>query len=396
MMETTQNIEKISVLGIGKAGVRIADTLFKLSESAWLNIGIADTDKNSLSGGPSVINVYEMGFEWTQGLGCGGDVLKGERAFAHHSSKNRLENFFTGATMAIIVGGMGGGTATGGASVLARMLRKIKVPSVFLFSIPFSFEGHSRRNIAENGTKMLTQDADVVISIPNDILLSSLPADTSAEDAFRKADSEIARGILGIAEIARCKNLLSADFSELKNVLNRRKNTCSIGLGMASSSEGLHRSFIALERALSSPLLGGAEQLKSADGAIITITGGNDLNIGEVRQSLESVERYIRREAKLITGANIDSAYGDKIQITIVTIHYDNSSETSPEHEFTKNNFSAQPDVVPVVDLPIQGELALMSISKGIFTNTSKNVLFGEDLDIPTFQRKGIHLDRGK
>ncbi|HBC85499.1 MAG TPA: hypothetical protein DCZ94_00955 [Lentisphaeria bacterium] len=387
MAEGTSDITaKATVLGLGNAGTKIVKELSLISASSWLSIGAADTDKSSL-GFCALPNTFPIGFEWTQGAGCGGNVLKGERAFAH-PSKNIINDFIKDSSLLIVSGGLGGGTATAGCSSIARTSRKMGIPSIFIVTMPFSFEGHSKREMAEGGIKMLLPDADIVIAIPNDILYSSMPAHTSADEAFRRSDMEIARAIMGITEIIRCRNLLSADLSDFKNVLQKRKSICCIGLGTAQRSEGENFCHAALERLMASPLLGGPDKLREADAAIITLTGGPELNIGEMRHTLEAVQRYAGTDTKLIVGANTDPLYTGFVQITLVSVKYEFMPEL-PEEKGENTDFPEQ-------DPSAQPELPLLPVSKGIFANTSRNIVASQDLDIPTFLRQGIHLDKGK
>ncbi len=386
--ETTDILAKATVLGLGSAGTKVMKELSLIGASSWLTIGAADTDKSSLDNS-GLANTFPIGFEWTQGTGCGGNVIKGERAFAH-PSRNVINDFIKESSLLIVAGGLGGGTATAGCSSIARTSRKLGIPSVFIVTLPFSFEGHSKRELADGGIKMLLPDADIVIAIPNDILYSSMPAHTPAEEAFRKSDIEIARAIMGIAEIIRCRNLLSADLSDFKNVLQKRKSVCCIGLGTAQRSEGENFCHAALERLMSSPLLGGPDSLKDIDAAILTLTGGPELNIGEVRHSLEAVQRYIGSEVRLIVGANTDPLYTGFVQITLVSVRYEFMPEIpSSEEKGELQDFTEQPS-------SDQPELPLLPVSKGIFANTSRNIVASQDLDIPTFLRQGVHLDKGK
>jgi cell division protein FtsZ len=138
------------------------------------------------------------------------------------------------------------------------------------------------------------------------MLYSSIAGETSAEDAFRKSDIEIARAVLGIAEIIRCRNMLSADISDFKKILQKRKSLCCLGLGAAERSEGENFSLLALERLMASPLLGGIENISKADAVILTLTGGPELNLAEMKHSLEAVQRYTKEDTELIVGANTD------------------------------------------------------------------------------------------
>ncbi len=376
---------KAVVLGLGNAGTKIVRELSQLNGSSWLSIGAADTDKSSLEYG-GLQNSFPVGFEWTQGVGCGGNVIKGERAFAHPSRTHVIE-FLSGASLVVVTGGMGGGTATAGCSSIARAAKKLGIPSIFVITAPFSFEGHSKRETSEAGIKMLLTDADVVISVPNDILYSSIAAHTSAEDAFKKSDIEIAKAVLGIAEIIRCRNILSADISDFKNILHKRKSLCCLGLGSAERGEGENFSHLAVERLMASPLLGGTENIREADAVILTLTGGPELSIAEMKHSLESVQRHTGKDTKLIVGANTDPLYTGQIQLTLVSVRYEFSQDAPKEPDmpdFPEKSGSSQP------------ELPLLPVSKGIFTNASKNIISSQDLDIPTFLRQGIHLDKGR
>ncbi len=383
---------KVTVLGIGKAGVKIAAILHSTPESAWLKIGAADTDSASLDDA-KIPDSFPVGFEWTHGIGTGGDVIRGERAFAH-PSKHKVEEFFSGSSLLIVVCGFGGGTATGGSPVLARHAKKLKVPTLFIVTTPFGFEGHSRRNTAENGIRMLIQDADVVMPVPNDILYGTLPHDTPSLTAFAKADAEVARAVLGIAGLLRCRNMLSGDFSDMRSLLHERKSTCGVGIGCSEPSDGENRSLAAAERLIKSPLLGGTDQIRKAKAVIISVTGGPELSIGEMKQSLEALQKYAAPDARIVAGANTDPAYASKLQLTMITIHTEAEFETTTGFAAKPKNESARER-----KLHQKGEqlpLPLQTFSKGIFTNTTKNLVFGEDIDFPTYQRQNHIIDKGK
>ena len=373
------------VLGLGNAGSKIVKELTLLNGSSWLSIGVADTDKSSLEHS-ALQNSFPVGFEWTHGAGCGGSVIKGERAFAH-PSRSRVDEFLTGASLVLVTGGMGGGTATAGCSSIARAAKKMEIPSIFIVTAPFSFEGHSKTKKAENGIKMLLADAELVISIPNDILYSSIAGDTPAEEAFRKSDIEIARAVLGIAEIIRCGNMLSANISDFKRILQKRKSMCCLGLGAAERSEGENFSHLAIERLMASPLIGGTENLRKADAVILILTGGPELSIAEMKHSLEAVQRHTGEDTELIVGANTDPLYAGRMQLTLVSVKYELSSD-APEGSAV-SAFTEGPKVE-------QGKLKLDPVSKGIFEKQSGNMPFSQDFDIPAFVRQGVHVDKGR
>ena len=393
------SIEKVKVIGLGKAGVKIVNNLKQISEAAWFDVAAVDTDASSIKSS-ELDNNFLIGEEWTNGLGCGGDVLKGERALAHKSNI-QIKDFLNNTSLLILVCGFGGGTATGGSPVVSRMAKDRNIPTVFLITIPFAFEGHSKREIAEEQIKTLMKTTNTVIPIPNDLLYTSLPASTPFAEAFEKANHEVARAVLGIAELLRCNNLISVDLCDLHNLLCRQKSECGIGIGIADKSDSTNKTHNAIKKMLDSPLLGGRQRIKSADALIMTITGGNDLTIGEVKFTLDAIERITNRKTEIVVGANTDPLYEDKIQITILPVNFDETA--SPEQKepaLTLEINPAQTNIIKNInklkDEAVQLELPFENQSRGMFTNSTPTFYNGEDLDIPTFQRKGIHLDKGK
>jgi cell division protein FtsZ len=391
--------ENVKILGLGKAGVKIVNRLNEIPEASWLDIAAADTDRASIN--PSKLeNNFLIGEEWTHGLGCGGNIIKGERALAHKTNI-QVKDFLTNGSLLIIVAGFGGGTATGGAPVVARLAKEKNIPVIFAVTLPFAFEGHGKRETAENQIKVLIRTSSTVIPIPNDLLYSSLPASTPFELAFKKANSEVARTVLGIAELLRCDNLISVDLCDLHNLLCKQKSECGIGIGIADREEGSARTHLALKRLMNSPLLGGRQRIKKADALIVSITGGDDLTIAEMKHTLDSITEIANKKTEIIVGANTDPLYKEKAQITVIPIRFDESAE--PVEEKTQKKQSRKISKTSLINNisklkgeAIQLELPFENRSRGIFTSTSPTMYNGEDLDIPTFQRQEIHLDKGK
>ncbi len=385
---------KTCVLGIGGAGIKTLRHLSRLRGAKWLDMGIADTDVGSLQDSGSMRS-FAVGVEWTRGLGCGGDMTRGSRAFAHKTSKE-IEDFISGAALLIVTGGLGGGSGTGGAPVIGRMARRLKIPTIFLMTTPFMFEGQGRQAAAEEGIKLLLPDTDVLVSVPNDILFSSLHSNVPAKKAFEMVDESVSRCILGLSEVMRCKNMIAADFADLKAVLSERQAVSRIGLGLAFRSEEGSCCARAAENLLESPLLGGRKGLAEADALIITVIGGEDLEIGEMKQALEAVKSLTGRETRIISGVNTDPEYDQCVFITALAVSYlqgltEAEATEKSEAPMTKQD---RPRSAPEGILQ-QPELAFMSPSRGYFSKTSPNVVKSEDLDIPPFQRQGLTLDKG-
>lgn len=394
----SENIKpKTTVLGIGGAGVKTVKHLSTVNGAEWLNMAVADADMSTLNEA-DLDNSFPVGIEWTRGLGCGGNPSRGSSAFAHKSQKD-IENFISGSSMLIITGGFGGGAATGGAPIIGRLARRLKIPTIFIVTTPFAFEGHGRHETSEDGLQLLLPDADIVIPIPNDILFSSLQSDVPAKQAFSMVDESIAHAILGVAEILRCGNMLATDFSDFKEILSNKKTICRIGLGIANSEDGQNRCNVAVERLLESPLLGGQIGLAKADAVIATVIGGEDLQIGEMKQSLEMICSLTNEETRIITGFNTDPTYQEKILITLIAVTFEDKEFSAPVESIKKQTWhpsSVKPDVDEILEPLLQPELAFQSPTRGHFSKTALNIEKGEDIDIPPFQRMGITLDKGK
>ena len=387
----------VKIIGLGRAGVKILGEFVKMPEAAWIEAAVVDTDSASVASSPVKTRLL-VGEEWTSGFGCGGNPVKGETVLSHKSNIS-IKEFIEGASLLFVVGGFGGGTATGGSTVIARLAREKGIPAIFLATIPFSFEGHAKREIAEGRIESLVKSADLLVPVPNDLLYSSLPASAPSETAFEKANEEVARAALGLAEVLRCDNLLPIDFSDFQNLLSKRKCECAIGVGVAETGTDADRCHAALERLMQSPLLGGKKSLAEAHAVILTLTGGTGLPIGEIRQTLDAVTRVVSKKAAVSVGANTDSAYGNRIQLTALAIKYDLAAEPPPDdeqrlpsHQKGRRSQNRLRDTGSFV----QPELPFQRESRGAFSNTTPTNYKGEDLDIPPFQRRGVHLDKGK
>jgi len=395
-------LEKVKVLGLGSAGVKIVDKLVSYQGASWLELAVVDTDTMSINKA-SLKNKFVIGEEWTKGLGCGGSVVKGERAIAHKSNIV-VRDFINDASLIIIVGGFGGGTATGGMPGIARFAKNKNIPVILIVTLPFSFEGHSKHEIAENQIINLMRTPYTVVPIPNDLLYSTLPASTSFEKAFDKANIEVAKAVLGIAELLRCDSSIAVDLCDFHNIITKTKAECGIGIGTAVKTPDKDRAQEVLDDLLDSPLLGGRQRLKNADALIVSLTGGTDLAIGEMKYVLDKVTEMAGEKTEIAVGANTDQTYNGKIQLTVIPVSYDKTATPIPEGAQTYHGVGKPLSHTSIIrqirNLKKQDddqmELPLGTTSRGIFTSTMQSIIEGQDMDIPTFQRKDIHIDKGK
>jgi cell division protein FtsZ len=389
---------KVTVIGLGNSGCKTINRLAMLDNAQWLNLVAFDTDKKAIDS-CNCPHKFVVAERWHNGQGCGGNVLKGQRAIARE--RRQISEVITGSSLVIVTGGLGGGTATGGVPIFASEAANCGIPTIFVLTTPFVFEGMQKSKFADACINELLPTADVVICLPNDLLFSTLPAAVPAVEAFERASNEVAGTLLGIAEMMRCKNLFAADLSDFQNIIKRRKGVCAVGVGIAAEGDALDRCHLAIERMLASPFMGGIKHLENADAVILILAGGDDLQLGEMKKTLESVEKFINPQAEIIVGSKTDLGYNGSIQLTAIAIKFD---EQIPLPEVDTLTRTKPHPVAPKPvshSTPQQGELIqldlpLQNISKGIFLNTTPVTYNGEDLDIPTYQRQGINIDTGE
>ena len=400
--ENTVREKKIIVVGIGGNGARILQSFRRLPGSAQYDTAAIDTDRESLglSGAASTIQAEA---DWTikSGLGCGGDIMKGERAIARERS--RITQLLSAYDFILVTGGLGGGTATGGIRTVASVAKGLSVPAVFLLTTPFSFESYTKRKNAEECIEELLPITEALVVLPNDLLFSTLPPDTPAEEAFARASEEMAASVFGMGEVLRAKNLIGSDFASFSAVLQKRKTSCAIGIGRADADDGLDRCTLALERMLESPFLGGSARLESSNAVILTVTGGPDLRIDEMKRAIESASAILPQGISLTAGTTVNPDYTSQVQLSVLAVRYDQMPETAlppPDKKSDSRwNHPAEKAAAPVRKQPqgdmIQDTFKLETISKGIFSKSAAVKYRDEDLDVPTFQRRGISIDKG-
>ena len=392
--------KKITVLGIGGSGCRIVGILKENPLAAQLRLAALDSDSASLESSGLEEGVRLLaGERWRNGRGCGGSTLDGQRVVAHERS--RIEKLLEGVPFLLVVGGLGRGTASGGMPVVLSVARKLEIPTLFIVTLPFTLEGHSKRKIAEDTVKNeLLGLADAVICLPNDLLFSVLESTTPLSSAFKLADQELSRTVLALTMVLLHGNLLAADFGSFITLLKRKKSFCSIGVGIASGEiDGEGRGEAAMERLLHSPLLGGADKLNEADAVIFTLLGGPELSLGETRQILELAGRQVKPDTQLIVGAATGEAWAGKGMLSAVTVKFDaeseagellrSSSERAPRRTRTPSAAAHATDADQLI-------LPLEPVSKGVMERGPQVKWGNEDLDVPAFKRRNITIDNGK
>jgi cell division protein FtsZ len=396
--------KKISVMALGGAGCRILREIAKDPLAAPLNLIAVDTDRDSLAetGLPEEKQIL-AGVCWRDGAGCGGSPLDGQRAIAHE--RFELEKAIQDSSLLLVIGGLGGGTCSGGAQVAVSVAHKQNIPVMFLLTLPFSLEGHSRRKIAEDTVKKeLTGLADAVICLPNDLLFSVLDPTTRLSDAFALADREVSRSVIALTVVLTQGNLLRTDLSSFLTILKRRKSYCSFGVSLVRGEpHSNQRVQDCMEQLLSSPLLGGAEKLRKADSVILSLIGPPDLALGETKALMELAGTYTGEDSQLVTGAATAECFSNELLLCALAVEFDRESELgvekTPEESApvrTRKSRKTSQNTAQDADDAVQQLLPMDVVTCGIMEKTAPVIWENENLDIPTFQRRGIVVDTGK
>ena len=303
----------IKVVGVGGAGVNAVNRMIDAGVSG-IEFMAVNTDLQSLQLCLADETMH-IGGEETRGLGAGADPSLGFRAA--FEEQDRIKRSLKGADMVFIAAGAGGGTGTGAAPVIARLARDVGALTVGIVTRPFSFEGNKRAKAAEKGIEALAGEVDTLIVIPNDRLLEVLDQATPMTDAFQVADDILRQGVQGISDLVTLPSIINLDFADVRSVMSDAGRAL-LGIGMGTGSE---RAMVAVERAISSPLL--ETPMDGARSVLMSITGGPDLSLVEVSEAARAVGDAAHPDANIIFGANVDDQLGDELWITVVATRFD-------------------------------------------------------------------------
>lgn len=311
MAEIKPEIEtfaKIKVVGVGGSGGAAVNRMIS-SDIRGVEFMVINTDVQALhhSLAPMKLHIGKLA---TRGLGAGMDPDVGEKAA--EESRNEIRDALKGADMVFVTCGLGGGTGTGAAPVVADLAREAGALTVAVVTKPFSFEGAQRRQLAEQGYNNLRDKVDAIITIPNDRLLQVIDKKTSLLEAFKICDEVLHQGVQGIAELITIPGLINVDFADVKTIM---KDTGSALMGIGQAS-GENRAVEAAKAAISSPLL--EMSIEGAKGILFTVVGGQDLGMHEVNEAARLITESADPHAKVIFGAVINEDMKDEIRISVV------------------------------------------------------------------------------
>ena len=309
LMDAHSQSAVIKVIGVGGGGGNAVAHMVN-SGIEGVDFICANTDAQALNSA-RVRTALQIGCNITKGLGAGADPDIGRQAGME--DRDRIQEVIEGADMLFITAGMGGGTGTGAAPVVAQVAKELGILTVAVVTKPFEMEGGKRMMIADHGISELGKYVDSLITIPNEKLLTVLGGETTLLDAFRSANQVLQGAVQGIAELITRPGLINVDFADVKTVM------AEMGMAMMGSgtSTGEGRAREAAEAAISSPLLEDIN-LAGANGILINVTAGMDLSIGEFREVGNTIKEFASDDATVVIGTVIDPAMDDKIRVTVV------------------------------------------------------------------------------
>ena len=363
MMDGTATIK---VIGVGGAGNNAVN---RMIEAGIRNVEFiaVNTDRQTLNESKANSKI-QIGEKLTRGLGAGANPDIGSQAA--EESRAEIAEALKGADMVFVTAGMGGGTGTGAAPIVAATAKEMGILTIGVVTKPFTFEGKKRLAQAERGIASLKGKVDTLVVIPNDKLLQVIDRKTSMIEAFRMADDVLRQGVQGISDLISVPGVINLDFADVRTIM-LNQGMAHMGIGCAS---GENRAEDAAKQAIQSPML--ETSIEGARGIIINITGGSDMGLHEANTAAELVQRSADPEANIIFGTVIDESMGDELQITVIATGFEKEEDRRPGSQYEN----------------IVADAWRKRSSNTITSNTTSSNDSNGDLDIPTFLRKNKGL----
>ena len=344
---------KIKVVGVGGGGNNAVNRMISAGVKG-VEFLVFNTDKQALKNSLAETKI-QLGEKITKGLGAGANPEVGEQAA--EESIDEIREALEGADMVFITAGMGGGTGTGAAPVIADVAKELGLLTVGVVTKPFTFEGRKRAKSAEIGINSLKGKVDTLVIIPNDRLLSISDKKTSFSQAFEMADDILKQGIQGISDLISVPNLINLDFADVKTIMYD-KGVAHMGIGRASGDE---RATEAARLAINSPLL--ETSIEGAKSVLLNITAGSDLGIFEVNEAADLIRDCVSEDANIIFGAGIDESLKDEVKITVIATEFDQYKDEKKDKKENKTELSGKSPIASLEenDEEDNGELKIPS-----------------------------------
>jgi cell division protein FtsZ len=398
----------IKLVGVGGAGSNAVDRL-KMENPERVRLAAVNTDGQALASSPVEEKIL-IGTSVTRGIGAGGDPELGR--LAAETEKDKLAESFRGTDLLFLVAGMGGGTGSGAAPIVAEIASQEGALVIGFVTMPFSFEGGRRLKQADEGLVALRQVCDAVIPLPNDVLLQQVDDDASVLDAFGRADRWIDRAVKSIWSMLFNTGLINLDFASLKTAFAEKGGKTLFGLGFGEGEGAVDQ---AIEDLVLCPLLHTPEFSRKADRLLVNIIGGPDLALTGVNMIMAAVTEKFGRNPHVVMGAVIDEGWKHKVEVCVIGTSDMSTSVRKPRSYRSRTGRDRKRDGAGVKPSDLTGNrpgsranrsektapLALASQDefpfgegehRGHFGPTERNLFDGQDLDLPTFFRKGVRI----
>ncbi|WAA10641.1 cell division protein FtsZ [Fervidibacillus albus] len=360
----------IKVIGVGGGGNNAVNRMIEHGLQGVEFIAV-NTDAQALNLSKAEIKL-QIGAKLTRGLGAGANPEVGKKAA--EESKEQIEEVIKGADMVFVTAGMGGGTGTGAAPIIAQIAKDLGALTVGVVTRPFTFEGRKRATQAASGIGAMKEAVDTLIVIPNDRLLEIVDKSTPMLEAFKEADNVLRQGVQGISDLIAVPGLINLDFADVKTIMSN-KGSALMGIGVAS---GENRAQEAAKKAISSPLL--ETSIDGAQGVLMNITGGNNLSLYEVQEAADIVASASDQDVNMIFGSVINENLKDEIVVTVIATGFKAETSQLRQKRPVLNSVKGNPSN------KVKREDS--SRDEYLKDNSRTNVQYQEDtLDIPTFLR---------
>ena len=377
IVEEISGNASIKVVGVGGGGGNAVQHMVDVGIEGADFISV-NTDKQALDKNDAGTKLV-LGMDITNGLGAGANPQIGREAALE--DRDKLRDMLKGTDMVFVTAGMGGGTGTGAAPIVAQVAKELGILTVAVVTKPFELEGSKRMKIAQEGIKELIEEVDSLITIPNQKLLEVLGEDCSMLEAFKQANDVLAGAVRGISDIIIKPGLINVDFADVKTVMSE-KGTAMMGTGSAS---GPDRARIAAEQAVASKLLEDIS-LQDAKGVLVNITAGPELSLGEIKAVGDCISDFASDEAIIVTGTVLDENKGNDLVVTVIATGLSSSLQSIPQASRQASILSERKPL-PLSDAARK----MLENPPEVINKISKEEISDDDyLDIPSFVRKQL------
>jgi len=385
--DTSGLTANIKVIGVGGGGGNAINNMITQNMTG-VEFIVANTDAQALEKNQAEV-CLQLGGDKTRGLGAGANPNLGKEAA--EIEKQHISEMLIDTDMLFITAGMGGGTGTGAAPVIAEIASEMGILTVAIVTKPFSFEGKRRMRQAEAGIEELRKHVDTLITIPNQKLVGAVGKNTTMMDAFRKADDVLLQAVKGISDLIANSGYINVDFADVKAVMSENRSMAMMGTGSAS---GENRACEAVEMAISSPLLEDVD-IHGARGILVNVTGNSEMGLHEVTEAVGIIENMVDEDANIIFGCVNDDKMGDELRVTVVATGLNQTSMNTTTPRIAASNPTATGSLnipIPAASSPTQGiDYATFDAPTVSRTSaqTANALAYDEDqLSIPTWIRR--------